>query len=67
MEELCEVGHKNCEIIFGVEEYYLGTKCFPSMPLCRTLVLLSSKPDNFMVDVICMCQEFGQIFFKSYF
>ena len=60
MEEVHEVGHKNCERIFVVEEYYLGTKCFPSMSLCK-----SPKPDNFMLDVISMCQEFGRILFKS--
>ena len=54
MKEVCEVGHKNCKGVFGVEEYYLGTKCFPSM----SLVMLSPKPDKFMLDIIYMCQKF---------
>ena len=64
MEELCEIGHNNCKRIFGVEEYYLGKKCFPSMSLCRSLVFLSPKLDNFMLDVVYMCQDLDEYFWR---
>ena len=50
MEEVCEIGHKNCERIFGTEKLFSSTKSFSLFPGIETFSLFMStlKPDNFM-------------------